>query len=40
MTSMVWLLFFVLEWLFVVTAFYTWYVAVKREKIIRELEKR
>jgi len=34
-----WLLFFILMWLIVIGALYTWYYSVKIEKTIRKLEK-
>ena len=37
---MAWVPFFIIAWLFVIAAFYTWYRAVENEKKIRELEKR
>jgi hypothetical protein len=38
--GMAWIPFFIVMWLLVAAAFYTWYRAVQNEKRVRQLERR
>lgn len=37
---MAWVVFFIIAWLLVIAALYTWYRAVENEERIRQLERR
>jgi hypothetical protein len=38
--GMAWVVFFIIAWLFVIAALYTWYRATENEKRVRQLERR